>query len=110
MRLSVIVLIAVLVVGGIVVSLGFLSNEKYVEVPEISNQYEKLEKYKNELEKINQYNKQVLQELEEKIKNSDDVNLEKINEELVVMRKVIDENAAELERVITKLSQIKSDP
>ena len=110
MRLSVIVLIAVLVVGGIVVSLGFLSNEKYVEVPEISNQYEKLEKYKNELEKINQYNKQVLQELEEKIKNSDDVNLEKINEELVVMRKVIDENAAELEQVIIKLSQIKSDP
>ena len=106
MRLSVIVLIAVLVVGGIVVSLGFLSNEKYVEVPEISNQYEKLEKYKNELEKINQYNKQVLQELEEKIKNSDDVNLEKINEELVVMRKVIDENAAELEQVITKLSQM----
>jgi len=110
LRLSVIVLIVVLVVGGIVVSLGFLSNEKYVEVPEISNQYEKLEKYKNELEKINQYNKQVLQELEEKIKNSDDVNLEKINEELVVMRKVIDENAAELERVIAKLSQMKSDP
>ena len=110
MRLSIIVLIAVLVVGGIVISLGFLSNEKYVQVPEISNQYEKLEKYKNELEKINQYNKQVLQELEEKIKNSDDANLEKINEELAVMRKVIDENAAELERVITKLSQMKSDP
>lgn len=110
MRLSVIVLIAVLVVGGIVISLGFLSNEKYVEVPEISNQYEKLERYKNELEKINQYNKQVLQELEEKIKNSDDANLEKINEELAVMRKVIDENAAELEQVIIKLSQMKSDP
>ena len=109
MRLSVIVLIAVLVVGGIVISLGFLSNEKY-EVPEISNQYEKLERYKNELEKINQYNKQVLQELEEKIKNSDDANLEKINEELAVMRKVIDENAAELEQVIIKLSQMKSDP
>ena len=110
MRLSVIVLIAVLVIGGIVISLGFLSNEKFVEVPEISNQYEKLERYKNELEKINQYNNQVLQELEEKIKNSDDANLEKINEELVVMRKVIDENAAELEQVIIKLSQIKSDP
>ena len=109
MRLSVIVLIAVLVVGGIVISLAFLSNEKY-EVPEISNQYEKLERYKNELEKINQYNKQVLQELEEKIKNSDDANLEKINEELAVMRKVIDENAAELEQVIAKLSQMKSDP
>ncbi|MDH3278968.1 MAG: hypothetical protein OEL52_00810 [Nitrosopumilus sp.] len=110
MRLSIIVLIAVLTAGGVVISLGFLSNEKYVEVPEISNQYEKLEKYKNELEKINQYNKQVLQELEERIKNSDDVNLEKINEEIAVMRKVIDENAAELEQVIAKLSQMKSDP
>ena len=110
MRLSIIVLIAVLVAGGVVISLGFLSNEKYVEVPEISNQYEKLEKYKSELEKINQYNRQVLQELEERIKNSDDVNLEKINEEIAVMRKVIDENAAELEQVIAKLSQMKSDP
>ena len=110
MRLSIIVLIAVLIAGGVVISLGFLSNEKYVEVPEISNQYEKLEKYKSELEKINQYNKQVLQELEERIKNSDDVNLEKINEEIAVMRKVIDENAAELEQVIAKLSQMKSDP
>ena len=109
MRLSIIVLIVVLIAGGIVISLGFLSNEKYVEVPEISNQYEKLEKYKSELEKINQYNKQVLQELEERIKNSDDVNLEKINEEIEVMRKVIDENAAELEQVIAKLSKMKSD-
>jgi N12 class adenine-specific DNA methylase len=110
LRLSVIVLIAVLVIGGLVTSLGFLTNQKYVETPEISNQYEKLETYKNGLEKINQYNQQVLQDLEEKIKNSDNANLEKINEEIAVMRKVIDENAVELEQVITKLSRMKSDP
>lgn len=109
MRLSIIVLIAVLV-GGLVISLGFLTNQKYVEVPEISNQYEKLETYKNELEKLNQYNRQILKDLEEKIKNSDDVHLEQINEEIAVLRKVIDQNTAELEQVIKKLSQMEPDP
>jgi len=110
LRLSIIVLVAVLVVGGIVIYLGFLTNQKYVDVPEISDQYEKLENYKTELEKINQYNQQVLKNLEGEIKNSDDVHLEQINEEIAVIRKVIDENAAELEQVIKKLSQIESDP
>jgi len=110
LRLSIIVLAVVIVVGGIVISLGFLTNQKYVDVPEISDQYEKLENYKTELEKINQYNQQVLKNLEGKIKNSDDVHLEQINEEIAVIRKVIDENAAELEQVIKKLSQIESDP
>ena len=110
MRLSIIVLAAVMVVGGIVISLEFLTNQKYVDVPEISDQYEKLENYKTELEKINQYNQQVLKNLQEEIKNSDDVHLEQINEEIAVIRKVIDENAAELEQVIKKLSQIESDP
>jgi len=110
LRLSIVVLVAVIVVGGMVISLGFLTNQKYVDVPEISDQYEKLENYKTELEKINQYNQQVLKNLEEEIKNSDDVHLEQINEEIAVIRKVIDENAAELEQVIKKLSQIESDP
>jgi uncharacterized membrane protein YhiD involved in acid resistance len=110
LRLSIIVLAVVIVVGGIVISLGFLTNQKYVDVPEISDQYEKLENYKTELEKINQYNQQVLKNLQEEIKNSDDVHLEQINEEIAVIRKVIDENAAELEQVIKKLSQIESDP
>ena len=110
MRLSIIVLIAVLAVGSIVISVGFLTTEKYVDVPEISNQYEKLEKYKNELEKINQYNQQVLEDLEEQIKNSDDVPLEQLNEEIEVIKRVINENKAELEQVIEKLSQMESDP
>ena len=47
MRLSVIVLFAVLIVGGIVISLGFITTEEVIEIAKISNQYENLEKYKS---------------------------------------------------------------
>ena len=110
MRLSIIVLIVVLSVGGIVISLGFLTSPEYLDVPEISNQYEKLETYKNELEKINQRNQQVLHDLEDLIQNSDDVPIDEIYEEIEMIKQVIDENKAELEQVITKLSQMESDP
>ena len=110
MKLSIVVLILVLAVGSIVISLGFLTNQEYVEIPEISNQYENLEKYKNELEKINQYNQQILESLEEQIKNSTDIHLVQINEEIVVIKRVVNENKEELERVIEKLSKIESEP
>ena len=79
MRLTIIVLIAVLSVGGVVISLGFLTSQEYIDVPEITNQYEKLESYKNELEKINQQNQKILNDLENQIKNSDDVHIDQIN-------------------------------
>ena len=110
MRSSIVVLISVLVVGSIVIFLGFLTNQEYVEIPEISNQNENLEKYKNELEKINQYNLQILKDLEEQFKNSDDIHLDQINEEIVVIKRVINENKEELEQVIEKLSQMDSKP
>jgi uncharacterized membrane protein YhiD involved in acid resistance len=110
LRLSIIVLLGVLIVGSIVISLGFITNQEYVEIPEISNQYEKLEKYKNELEKINQYNQEILKDLEFQIKNSDNVHLDQINEEIEVINQVITENKAELEQVIQKLSQMESEP
>jgi len=112
LKLSIIVLIAVLAVGSLVISLGFLTNQNYDENPEIYNQYEELEKYKNELEKINQYNQQILKDLddlEESIKNSDDVHLEQINEEIATIKQVIDDNTKELERIIKKLSQTEPD-
>ena len=92
------------------ISLGFLTSEKYIDVPEITSQYEKLETYKNELEKFNQQNQKILNELEDQIKNSDDIHLDQINEEINVIKQVIEENTAELEQVITKLSQIESKP
>jgi len=110
MKLSIVVLILVLAVGSIVILLGFLTNQEYVEISVISNQYENLEKYKNELEKINQYNQQILEDLEGQIKNSTDIHLDSINEEIGVIKQVVNENKEELERVIEKLSQIESKP
>ncbi len=110
MKLSIVILISVLVVGSIVILLSFLTNQEYVEISEIANQYENLEKYKNELEKINQYNQQILEDLEKQIKNSTDIHLDSINEEIVVIKQVVNENKEELERVIEKLSQIESKP
>jgi len=93
-----------------VISLGFLTNQEYLDVPEISDQYEKLETYKNELEKIHQRNQQVLRDLEEQINDSDDIPLDEIYKEIETIKRVIDENKAELEQVITKLSQMESNP
>lgn len=110
MRLSIIVLISALTVGSIVISLGILTNQEIVDVPEITTQYENLEKYKNELEKINLYNQQVLEDLEDQINNSTDIPIDQINEEIEVIKRVINDNKAELEQVIQKLSQIESKP
>ena len=110
MRLSIIVLIVVFAVGGAVISLGFLTSPEYLDVPEISSQYEKLETYKIELEKINQNYEEVLVDLENQIKNSDDVHIDQINEEIKTIKQVIEVNKAELEQVITKLSQMESQP
>ena len=124
MRLIIIILIVVLSTGSVVISLGFLTTPEYLDVPEISSQYEKLDTYKNELEKINQQNQKILNELEKinqqnqkvlndlenEIKNSDDVHIDQINDEIELIKRVIEENKAELEQVITKLSQMESDP
>jgi len=110
MRLSIIVLILVLSVASVVILLGFLTNQEYVEIPEIYNQYENLEKYKYELEKINQYNQQILKDLEEQFKNSTNIHLDPINEEITIIKQVVIENKEELERVIEKLSQLESKP
>jgi len=110
LRLSIVVLLAVLIVGSIVISLGFISNQEIVDVPEISNQYESLEKYKIELEKINQDYQEVLEDLQSQIENSDNEHLEQIKEEIEVINQVINTNKAELEQVIQKLSEIESKP
>ena len=110
LRLTITILIIVLIVGSIIIVTGFISNSKYVEIPIISNQYENLQKYQNELEKINEYNQEILKDLEYQIKNSDDVNISQINDEIDVINRVINENKLELEEIFTKLSQIESNP
>ena len=107
LRLTVIILIITLSIGSIIITTGFISNSKYVEIPNISDQYENLQKYKNELEKINQYNQEILKDLQFQIQNSDDVNISQIKNEIDVIDRVINENKLELEQIISKLSQIE---
>ena len=108
MRLTIIVLITVLIIGTVVISFGYITNQNYVQIIEKSNPYEKLQNYK-ELEKINQYNQQLLSELEAKVANSD-VHLEQLNQEIDVLKRVINDNKVELEQVIKKLSTTESQP
>lgn len=108
MRPSIIALI--IVIGSIVISLGFLTNQEFSEVSNIPNQYENLEKYKNELEKINLYNQEILKDLERQFNSTDDIHLGQLKKEIAVIRQIIDENKAELEQVIEKLSNMKNSP
>ena len=110
LKLTILISIVVLSIGSIIITTDFFSNLKYVEISNISNSYENLLKYKNELEKINQYNQEILEDLEYQIKNSDDVNISQINNEIDVINRVINENKLELEEIIIKLSQIESNP
>ena len=110
LRLTIIILIITLSVGSLIIATGFISNSNYAEFSKISNQYDNLLKYKNELEKINQYNEKILNELENEIKNSDDVNINQINNEIEVLKQVINDNKSELEQIIGKLSEIEKDP
>ena len=110
LKLTILILIVVLSIGSIIITTDFFSNLKYVEISNISNSYENLLKYKNELEKINQYNQEILEDLEYQIKNSDDVNISQINDEIDIINNVINENKLELEQILTKLSQIESNP
>jgi len=102
-------MITVSIIGISVISIGFLSNQGVEEVVNTLNSYEKLEKYKEDLEKINQYNQQVLHDLEKKIVESDNVHLEQIKKEIEVLKRVINDNKAELEQVIKKLSEMKDE-
>ena len=111
MRLSIVALVGVLVVGGIVISAGFLMNQNKSEVevlPVVESKYEKLEKYKNELERINVYNQQVLDDLEEKSKNINSDNLDQINEEIQIIKDVINKNNIDLEEITQELSEMES--
>jgi uncharacterized membrane protein YhiD involved in acid resistance len=102
-------MITVSIIGISVISIGFLSNQGVEDVVTSSSPFEKLEKYKEDLEKINQYNQQVLHDLEKNITESDNVHLEQIRKEIEVLKRVINDNKAELEQVIKKLSEMKDE-
>ena len=108
MRFTIIILISVLAIGSSIISFGLLINEEQ-NSPVIISPYEKLENYKKELEKINQYNQKVLDELEQKITDSENVELEQLREEIKILKQVISDNKAELEEILQKLSEMKPD-
>jgi len=110
MKLSIIATIAVSAIGITIIFLGFFSNLGNEEVENTLTPYEQLEKYRKDLEKIIQQHQQVLYDLEKQITESDDVHLEQINKEIEVLKRVINENKAELERVIKKLSETVDGP
>ena len=98
-----------IVVSIVGISVGLLSNQGVEEVVNTLTPYEKLEEYKNDLEKINQYNQQVLNDLEKKITDSDDVHLKQLKKEIEVIKQVINDNKKELEQVIKKLSEMQDE-
>lgn len=107
MRISIIVLILALAIGGTIIGYGYMTNQQPVEVIEKATSYEKLTTYKEELEKINQYNQKILNDLQQQVNNSDNENLEQIKQEIQVLKRVINENKAELDQVIEKLSNME---
>ena len=113
MRISIVVLIVVVAVGGSVIAFGFLTNQEQ-EMAQDLTPFEKLQNYKEELEQINQYNKNVLDELEQKVAGSDniedEIDLEQLREEIKVLKRVISENEAELEEITQRLSEMDSEP
>lgn len=109
LRLSIIILIAVVAIGGSVIVYGFMINQENYIIEQMTP-YEKLQNYKEKLERINQYNQKTLSDLEQKITNSDNANLEQLNDEINVLKRVINDNKAELEQIIQKLSKMESNP
>jgi len=103
-------MIAVSVIGITIISLGFLFNQGNEETVNTLTPYEQLEKYRNNLEKIIQHNQQALKDLEKQIAESDDVHLGQINKEIESLKRVINDNKAELEQVIEKLSETSDGP
>lgn len=103
MRASVAALIAALVVGAGFVALGYVTNQGIEIVPE-QTERQKLELYRDELEKINENNRRMLADLESQIRDSDAVNLERINQEIDAVRQAITENTGELEGIIGQLA------
>jgi len=109
LRLTIVILLAVIIFGSTVIGFGFMTNHENAEIENLST-YEKLEAYKEELEKINQYNQKILGELEQKITNSNDENIEQLTKEINVLKRVIEDNKAELDNIIQKLSEMRSNP
>lgn len=100
-------MLVVLGIGISIISIGLLTNQSVDKVVTNLTPHEKLENYKEELEKINLYNQQLLNDLERQIANSDDEHIDQIKKEIEILKRVIDDNKKELEKVIERLSKME---
>lgn len=103
LRMPILVLVIVLIGGSIFTLVVYFSNQ---DISQITDQYKKLENYTMELEKLIEYNQKILEDLESQLRNSDDASIEQINQEIEIIKHVINENKNELERIIEQLSEM----
>lgn len=102
MRLPVIILIAVLAIGGAVILLGFLNDPEIEEAQEELSAFEKLEQYRDDLIRINEYNIQVLDEV--KAADPDTDATTPSGQEIAVLEQVIAQNIAEIQEISEQLA------
>lgn len=106
MRLPIMIIIAALVIGGAVISLGFL-NEPETEVEEAREElsaFEKLEKYRDDLIRINENNIQVLEEA--KAVDPDAAADSPSGQEIAVLEQVIAQNIEEIQEISERLAEM----
>ena len=104
MRLSVIILIAALAMGGAVISLGFLVDPEVAEAPEELSAFEKLEKYRDDLVRINEYNIQVLDDAKAADPGTNTTSL--MGPEIAVLEQVIAQNIEEIQEISERLAEM----
>ena len=98
------ILLIVIVIGGIIVAVGFqVNSDNYPENFEEKNQLEKLRDYKSSLEKINQFNYGHLVKLEKDLVNSTNENKNSIKKEIEIVEKIIKENNDEIQKISERI-------
>ena len=102
MRLPVIILIAVLVIGGAVIALGFLNDPEIEEAREELSAFEKLEQYRDDLIRINEHNIQVLDEAKAADPGTDAASPS--SQEIAVLEQVIAQNIEEIQEISEQLA------
>lgn len=110
MRLPVIILIAALAVGGVVISLGFLTDPKTVTeeggAPEELSAFEKLEQYRDDLVRINEYNIQVLDETRAADPGTNATTSNQTDQEIAILEQVIAQNIEEIQEISERLAEM----
>ncbi len=107
MRLSIIILAAVLVVGGAVITLGFLTEPEApvsAGAPEETSAFEKLEKYRDDLIRVNESNREALDEIRAADPGLNETS--QAGQEIEVLEQVIAQNLEEIQNITERLAEM----